>query len=360
MNINEICQHLTDYVNANPQERFYPNRDERLVAIVRKGDLALFNYTDKCQYDNIWNEIILQCRGLIVDVTTGKPVAIPFPKFFNWGEYERCTTAEIQSVSEKVDGTLGIVYEYEGELWVATRGSFDSQQAQWATEYLRRIVFSYEIQDQTWLVEIVYPEDRKVVNYKDERKVVMLGGYWLSGEEFSRLRVEHICEEYGLQATPCYDLNTFHTMRNVEHIKKICQNQPVEDGLNWEGFVVKFQDGQLFKFKGAGYIALHRAVAHLDHKHVWEVMQKHERVSIPDELLPELEKIEQEVRDEVSGVLIPINNFYEMLDKSLPRKELALQVTAWSKQYVSVVFGLLDGRNVLPILARCHKFSWEQ
>ena len=47
--------------------------------------LSIYNYTEKAAYDGIWNEVTLQCRGLIV-ADNGDVVARPFRKFFNYGQ----------------------------------------------------------------------------------------------------------------------------------------------------------------------------------------------------------------------------------------------------------------------------------
>ena len=47
--------------------------------------LTIWNYTPKVQYENLWDEITLMTRGLVVD-DLGNIVARPFAKFFNWEE----------------------------------------------------------------------------------------------------------------------------------------------------------------------------------------------------------------------------------------------------------------------------------
>jgi RNA ligase len=42
-------------------------------------DLWIYNYTAKCQYERIWCDITLSCRGRIID-KDGQVVAVPFRK----------------------------------------------------------------------------------------------------------------------------------------------------------------------------------------------------------------------------------------------------------------------------------------
>ena len=85
--------------------------DERLVMVQKHphADLFIYNYTNKAQYDRIWNEITLMCRGLILDAGL-HIVARPFKKFFN---LEELPADEIPDepfeAYEKIDGSLGIL-----------------------------------------------------------------------------------------------------------------------------------------------------------------------------------------------------------------------------------------------------------
>ena len=48
-------------------------------------DLTIWNYSPKVQYEKLWDEITLQCRGLVTN-SNGEVVARPFKKFFNYEE----------------------------------------------------------------------------------------------------------------------------------------------------------------------------------------------------------------------------------------------------------------------------------
>jgi len=66
--------------------------------------LRIYNYTERCQFDRVWTDVTLTCRGLIVD--DGVVVARPFMKFFNYGEHDAGSLnlfAPVE-VTDKVDG----------------------------------------------------------------------------------------------------------------------------------------------------------------------------------------------------------------------------------------------------------------
>jgi RNA ligase len=89
--------------------------------------LTIWNYTETVQYEGLFDDVTLQTRGLVTD-GNGKVVAQPFKKFFNMEEGKHTTTPEFD-VYDKMDGSLGILFNYEGEWVMATRGSFTSDQA---------------------------------------------------------------------------------------------------------------------------------------------------------------------------------------------------------------------------------------
>jgi RNA ligase len=81
--------------------------------------IAIYNYTAKAQYENVWNEATLTCRGLICDID-GNVVARPFRKFFNLEQVESLPDKPFD-VYEKLDGSLGILYWWDGKPYITTR-----------------------------------------------------------------------------------------------------------------------------------------------------------------------------------------------------------------------------------------------
>lgn len=85
-----------------------------LVVNVGKEDrtgLVLVTYSKTYQYEHNkvdWDPLVKQCRGIIFDTTDNyKIVALPFPKFFNYGEggiHYPSQGAKLEGVYEKVDG----------------------------------------------------------------------------------------------------------------------------------------------------------------------------------------------------------------------------------------------------------------
>jgi RNA ligase len=88
-----------------------------------EADLWIYNYTERTQYENYWTPETLACRGLILDAES-RVVARPFAKFLNYGTPQAADLpAEPFTVTEKIDGSLGILYYLGGQPCIATRGA---------------------------------------------------------------------------------------------------------------------------------------------------------------------------------------------------------------------------------------------
>jgi RNA ligase len=118
--------------------------------------LIIWNYSARVQYEKIWTPTLIMCRGLVTDFK-GIIIARPFGKFFN---YEELKPEDIPNedfvVYEKMDGSLGILFNYEEEWILATRGSFTSPQAIKGKELLKKYPLDKLNKNNTYLFEIIY------------------------------------------------------------------------------------------------------------------------------------------------------------------------------------------------------------
>ena len=95
---------------------------DSLVSIRKHPEAELYsvNYTQKVQYDRLWDEITTQTRGLIID-SEGNVVAKPFRKFFNFEEHQPDEIPQLPfEVFEKVDGSLGILFWLNDKPFIGT------------------------------------------------------------------------------------------------------------------------------------------------------------------------------------------------------------------------------------------------
>lgn len=311
----------------------------------KNGDLLLFNYTPEAQFEARWNFLELVSRGLIINAKTGEVVARPFDKFFNWGEGERVSTGNIISVTEKIDGSLGILYRDCGQYKIATRGSFDGEQAIWATEFLNQHHdLNGCLESVTLLFEIVYPENRIVIDYQGREDLVLLAvRNRLTGAYYPWSTVENIAHTFGFGLPKSYRFDAPEQI--LEAAKRL-------DG-NSEGWVVEFDDGQRFKIKGEKYLELHKLITGLSFKWVLDSVisgtVESARQLIPDEFLGQVNQWVDEIETTVNQLKAQTEAAFEVAPKTT-RKDYALWVQRYHKPIAPYLFARLDGKDILPLI----------
>ena len=252
--------------------------------------ISIYNYSRKTQYEGKWDDITLKTRGLVLD-TEGNVIAKSFDKFFNYEELvgnkwvESKIPNEPFEVFEKMDGSLGILFNYNDEWILATKGSFTSDQAIRGIEILKKYRYEKLIKGFTYLFEIIYPENRIVCEYDFEDLILLAvvdnkDGYELRIHDdnihLEGIRFRNLYNNLGFKVVKKYD-----GVRDYSELKsKISQNA--------EGFVIKFESGLRMKIKGEEYVRLHKILTELSTYDIWEhlkngkdVMELVERV--PDE-----------------------------------------------------------------------------
>lgn len=290
------------------------------LIIVRKHpflDLWIYNYSTRTQFEGLWDEYTERCRGLIID-KNGHILNNPFPKFFNLEEKEYTKIEnlplEVPKITEKIDGMLGILYEEgdkendgrykendgrdkendgnNGNIAICTRGSFDSPFAIWATNWIRSKGYKLENfkKGYTYLFDIIYPENKIIVDYKDRAELVLLA----VRNNFSDEELDHIKEAQRLGFSYAKEY----------HFDKIEDAVKYLDGINgseFEGFVIKFSNGLRIKIKSADYKRLHKLLSGVSARDIWRSLRDTGSIesvieNVPDELMQWVKKIEMELK----------------------------------------------------------------
>ena len=299
--------------------------------------LTIWNYTEKVQYEGLWDEITLSCRGLVTD-DRAVVFARPFKKFFNIEEGKHTPTSEFE-VFEKMDGSLGIMFKYNGEVICATRGSFASDQAVWMSKFAKEYNYQDIIVDGfTYLFEIIYPENRIVVNYGDQERLVLLG--IIKTESGEELPYDDISFEG-------WDIvNKYDGIRDYSELKSKIDN-------NAEGFVVRFSNGDRMKIKGEEYLRLHKVMTNLSTTAVWEVLSNGGSMDdllkdVPDEFYGKVKEYEKSLIVQFNQLEEEYQNHFDSIRGLGIRKFFAQ--TAILFQHPSILFGMLDGKDISPMI----------
>jgi RNA ligase len=220
--------------------------------------LRLYVHSRRCTLESIWDDTTENCRGLIVDAQDNV-VSRPFRKFFNVNTTWRPETMvnnlppELPTISEKLDGSLGILYSCNGETGIATKGSFMSEQAIWATNFYRKYhKTAVWPEGYTPVFEIICESvQHHVVHYNGYERLVLLALIRTdTGEELNQrsLRLWSSC----------------NGIPYAEEYNKSVANTLFEDRYNTEGYVLSWrrpgQSPLKVKVKHPSFIALQKVV----------------------------------------------------------------------------------------------------
>lgn len=321
---------------------------------IREGDhgLDILNYSDTAMWTpGAWdNPAVRQCRGLIVRSDDGEIVARPWAKFFNHGQPE---AGELDldapvEVTDKLDGSLGILYHAPDGPAVATRGSFTSDQAVHATKVLRKRYPDIEWDSVfTPLVEIIYPENRIVCDYGNFDDLVLLGAVCVTDGTYLGPRTIGIGWPGPLTETFAYS-----TLREA----LAAAPRPGKEGL-----CVRYLDEpRIVKIKQDDYVRLHRIVTGLSEKSVWQGMVDGQGIDdllagIPDELHPWVTKVQGDLAvqvEAIGGVSEVMHNAIRLaLGRDYERREYA-DLAKRHPKIRPYLFNLLDGRDPRPAILK--------
>lgn len=312
--------------------------------------LEVLNYSPKTQYENFWNKETMHCRGLVVD-SAGEIVANCMKKFFNYGELNAAdinASGPVQ-VTDKVDGSLLTVAFYKDELVVATRGSFESEQAKFAYDLIRSkyyAAFKTLCEDATAIGEIIYPENRIVVDYGDMRDIILIG---LIANDDLRNGRQLWTPADQVYSWPGPVVKRFQANTLEEALK-------LPPRLNAEGVVIYFENsGERLKIKQNDYVELHKLIFDLTPRRIWTRLGEGDDIraiaeGLPDEFKRFVEDTSTVLLDNQQSVLLDVDNEYKRVLSTLPaeysRKEFA-EVAKLSKLAPLLFFKLENNEKKL-------------
>lgn len=323
--------------------KLQPFIDEKYISVRKhpEEDLWIYDYTQNCQFEKKWTPETMMCRGLILDAE-GNVIARPFDKFFNQGENGDTPHSGNFVAYDKMDGSMGIMYPHAGgtKLSLATRGSFTSDQAIEGTKMLQRYLDNKAIKDSllriskydTYLFEILYPENRIVVDYGGKRELILLAIRGIEDGEITPGR---------------------------SHVFKCVK--PVDDFIsprdNAEGVVLYYDDGFMEKVKYEEYVRLHRLVTGVTARRIWDILRNHQddalaelTTRVPEEFKDWVKKTTVDLLKKYNEVELYCSKIVNMVGKLPDRKSQAEVIM--KSDYPGICFNILDGTNYEEALWR--------
>lgn len=271
--------------------------------------LTGYKYTPETVYSHDWDHESLISRGIAYD-ENGKIVARPFEKFFNYDELftqdgEKTDLYHILEkessprlvpnmsgrfrVMDKLDGSLGIAFWWKGHWYVKTGGSFDSEQALWATEFLNNShIKHYNMEPgYTYCFEIIWHEDIHPLSSQYTKDDLVLLGV-ISNESGNEIGIDAVRSHARL--IDC-EVAEQYEFENITDVIKYAKALPKTK----EGVVVTWESGFKCKIKGDEFLSLQRLFHNLDaefiYDHIGEDLKvEHDvKMMIPEEM-PDLKK----------------------------------------------------------------------
>lgn len=318
--------------------------DDKYISVQKHPteDLYIYNYTQKAQFDRVWTPETMNCRGLIMD-GNDKVIARPFSKFFNLEEaigQGEDLPLENFSVQEKYDGSLGILYWVNDQPFLATRGSFISDQSKEGTKILNdRYSFYFPKLNRnfTYLFEIIYPENRIVVDYGGRRDLVLLAVIE------TETGIEQPLDKNFLGFTFAGFVD------GVEDYHKLAERAEA----NKEGFVIRFANGKRYKVKFEEYVRLHRLITGVNARRIWDLLRNDQPLDellerVPDEFFKWVKDTKEGLERDYQRWFDVAMRVYSEVMEIETRKDQALHLQKYDCK--DIVFRMLDGKEYSEII----------
>jgi RNA ligase len=314
--------------------------------------LSIYNYTRKTQYEKLWDNITKSCRGLILD-NQGNVIAKSFDKFFNLEEHSPTEIPnEDFEVYEKLDGSLGILFWYQGKWIIASKGSFTSEQSIKAKQILDE---KYNVEPipkgYTTLVEIIYPQNRIVCDYGSDESLVVLSMISnANGKELEYDSLLLINKETNIPVVKKYD-----GIQDYKSLKSTISKER-------EGYVIKFRSGLRMKIKGEDYVYLHRLLTNFSNVDIWEYLKDNKDLNVlldkvPDEFdlwvkntVNDLNKQFWEIQSLSASFVDNYRRTRALSHIPFDKKEFAALVMTQPKSLRPIMFAMYDEKKYNEII----------
>lgn len=247
------------------REKGHDALTEELGIKVNKHDtlpLVILNYD---QIDSPkTNPIVRECRGLVLHADTHQVVARSFNRFFNWGEVQdEMDSFDFSdfSVQSKEDGSLVLIYNFDGKWRSNTRGSFaeDNMQFQkftWTAGILQALgIDSFDdfhlAKEFTYVCEFCSPWNKIVRQYNQPVMYLLTAFDNATGEELTIEQCDGFARAGGMLRPD------FYPFESMEEVQRFLQKQE-QDDPTYEGVVIRDWQNHRWKIKSPTYLGLHR------------------------------------------------------------------------------------------------------
>jgi hypothetical protein len=277
--------------------------------------------------------IVRECRGIVLHSHTFDLVARSFPRFFNWGE----VATEMSSfdftnfvADSKEDGSLCLLYYFNGEWCGNTRGSFGlenmyGQEFSWREGFLKAMgVSAWQDLDTfldpalTYICEFVSPWNQVVRAYP-QPQMYLLGAF----RGLQELTWSELDAVTGSFVRP--ERFIFQSIDDLVNYLK----ERANTDKTFEGVVIRDCNNMRWKVKNPTYLALHKMRGGGEHLHDPKNIIPFLLASEGDELLvyyPELKETFEDMKTKVGEAYTTLEAvWYESKDIEI-QKDFAMAI----------------------------------
>lgn len=335
--------------------------EDGLLRKAEDDNLVQYNYSEFCNNTAAWDDITLYNRGNIYEKSSGNLIAKAMPKFFNFSQLNEENQKQfIRSTkfvnTEKMDGCLGIIYKYKGELRCNSRGGFDN----YVTDVIKRLLPKYNLEKclpegVTLNVEVISPETKIICDYKDMEELFLITVFDISGEELQPDLVDNFAFRAKM-LRPSYNNMTWTELFNWQKTAN----------YEKEGFVVminsrKYGAYQRVKIKSEDYLKIAKIRASLCKHTIWKLMkndlEQHTNTlndyvnNVPDELSKTAQRYINEIKEEIDKYYNLVAEYSEHY-KDVETRDLYKVFKKDPVPYQSAVYNFRNGYDLSRTLIK--------
>lgn len=218
--------------------------------------LYVLKYKNRVFYDNLWNDVLEECRGTIIDADFNV-VARPFTKVYNYGIESRAPKLKDNvrvTAYRKVNGFMVALTMHNDQLVISTTGSTDSDFVQYAKEMMVKHATMEEWKSAVWachgytlMFECVHPSDPHIV--PEEAGMYFIGwreNSWDGKVDGYGQKIATHWRNYALTVLKCNYAESFDTT--------IGELVAMSKQVRHEGFVFYTESGEAAKIKSPFYL----------------------------------------------------------------------------------------------------------
>lgn len=296
-----------------------------------------------------FHPIVRECRGVVLERDSWDIIAYPFKRFFNLGE-DRETEASFNwdnfTCQEKKDGSLIILYYYDGDWRVNTSGSFgqgicyDSgvtwEELFWKTSNIDR---QYLHKEFTYVFEL-WTKYNKIVRSYDKPHVTLIGMRNANCYRKSELPYHSIviyADDLNVKYSANYQLSTIDDV--VNFLKDLSFEDPT-----FEGVVLCDDDFRRIKVKSDSYKQLHQLKGNgqFIYRNIVPQLLKGNFSQLSKDFPEWLEELE-ECSQEIDRIKLQTDNLWWEFGELKERKKFTKMI----KQHATlpaILFWMYDGK----------------